>query len=251
MPKAGRYRRGLYLLPTLFTLANLYCGFIAILYASQGRFVLAAKLVIVAGILDGLDGRIARMTGTSSEFGKQFDSLADLISFGVAPAMLSWFWVLSGMQRLGQGLTFLFVVCVAMRLARFNLQPGKDRRHFVGMPSPAAAGTMGAAMLVLGTLPEGNLWVAGWAIFHSTVALLMVSRFRYRSFKDFDLRTRRSIGQAIPLALALWGLIFWAPLLLMVAIGYMLSAPILSIGSRLMHIGTSSNEMGESGSPRS
>jgi CDP-diacylglycerol--serine O-phosphatidyltransferase len=190
------------------------------------------------------------MTGTSSEFGKQFDSLADMISFGVAPALLSWFWVLSDMERLGQGLTFLFVVCVAMRLARFNLQPGKDRRHFVGMPSPAAAGTMGAAMLVFETLPEGTVWVTTWAIFHSTVALLMISRFRYRSFKDFDLRSRRSIGQAIPLALALWGLIFWPPLLLLVAIGYMFSAPLLSVGSRFAHLGPSSKEMGESGGRR-
>jgi len=226
-------RRGLYLVPTLFTLANLFCGFLALLWAADGKYVWSAILILVAGILDGLDGRIARLTGTSSEFGRQFDSLADLVSFGLAPACLSYFWSLRSLDRLGLGLAFLFLVCAGLRLARFNLAGAKDRKHFVGLPSPAGAGALAAAVYAFEASPASGGITGAWASFHVLVALLMVSRFRYRSFKDFDLRRRRSLGQAIPLALALWGLIFSAPLLLIVSIGYLLSAPLQSLRWKL------------------
>lgn len=228
-----KMRRGLYLLPTLFTLANLFCGFLALLWAADGKFVWSAVLILVAGILDGLDGRIARLTGTSSEFGRQFDSLADLVSFGLAPACLSYFWSLQSLDRLGLGIAFLFLVCAGLRLARFNLVGSKDRKDFIGLPSPAGAGALAAAVYAFEATPDPGAWTAAWATFHVAIALLMISRFRYRSFKDFDLRSRRSLGQAIPLALGLWGLIFSAPLLLIVATGYLIWAPIQSLRGRL------------------
>ena len=136
-----RFRRGVALLPSLFTVANLFCGYACIVYAMRGEYETAAPFIGFAIVLDMLDGRIARLTGTASDFGVEFDSLADVISFGVAPAILSFAWGLSSLGRLGWAAGFLFVTAAAMRLARFNIQSasGGDKRYFVGMPSPAAA----------------------------------------------------------------------------------------------------------------
>src|SRR5689334_4533346 len=136
-----RFRRGVYLLPSLLTLGNMFCGYACIIYAMRGEFETAAPFIGFAVVLDMLDGRIARLTGTASDFGLQFDSLADVISFGVAPAVLSFSWGLQPLGRLGWAAGFLFVTAAAMRLARFNIQAagGGDKRYFVGMPSPAAA----------------------------------------------------------------------------------------------------------------
>ena len=117
-----RFRRGVYLLPTLFTVGNLFCGFSSVLYASLGKLETAAILIVIAGVLDALDGRIARLTGTTSDFGLEFDSLADLVSFGVAPSYLAFHWALLPLGRLGWLAALIFVVCAAMRLARFNLR---------------------------------------------------------------------------------------------------------------------------------
>src|SRR5580765_6875978 len=136
-----RLRRGVYLLPSLFTMGNMFCGYICIVYAMRGDYESAAPFIGFAFVLDMLDGRIARLTGTSSAFGVEFDSLADVISFGLAPALLSFQWGLSPLGRLGWAAGFLFVAAAAMRLARFNIQSaaGGDKRYFVGLPSPAAA----------------------------------------------------------------------------------------------------------------
>jgi len=184
-------------------MGNVLCGFFCIIEAQRGHFSHAAVLIVLAGLLDALDGRIARLTGSTSEFGVQFDSLADFVSFGVAPAILSFYWGLAPFRRSGWLIALLFVICAATRLARFNVQSGvTDRRWFVGLPSPAAAGTVAAAAFALPE-PDEQRWmgllVAALGI---TVAGLMVSRLRYRSFKDFDLRSRRSSVWVVGIAVA-------------------------------------------------
>src|SRR6202163_3114533 len=143
-----RFRRGVYLLPSLLTLGNMFCGYACIVYAMRGEYQTAAPFIGFAIVLDILDGRIARMTGTTSAFGVEFDSLADVISFGIAPAILSFAWGLQPLGRLGWAAGFLFVSAAAMRLARFNIQSGTggDKRYFVGMPSPAAAAVPAATV---------------------------------------------------------------------------------------------------------
>jgi CDP-diacylglycerol--serine O-phosphatidyltransferase len=146
-----RLSRGLFVLPTLFTVGNLFCGYLSIWNAIQGHFEWAAGLIFIAALADGLDGRVARLTNTASEFGEEYDSLADVISFGMAPAILLYFWGLSGqpdLQRLGFMVSFLFVVCGSMRLARFNIQTHiVDKRYFVGLPIPMAASVPASIVL--------------------------------------------------------------------------------------------------------
>lgn len=193
MPDRRRFRRGIYLLPTCFTTGNLFCGFFAIIEAGRGRFGMAALLIVIAGILDGLDGRIARLTGTTSEFGVQFDSLADIVSFGVSPALVAYYWALTPLGRRGWMVAFLFVACAAVRLARFNIQHGAaDRRFFAGLPSPAAAGSIATLVYAFPEVPPERSYALGVAALVVIPALLMVSTVRYRSFKDLDLKIRRS-----------------------------------------------------------
>ncbi|MGE0704784.1 MAG: CDP-diacylglycerol--serine O-phosphatidyltransferase [Vicinamibacterales bacterium] len=191
--RRGRLRRGVFLLPSLFTIGNMFCGYACIVFAMRGDFESAAPFIGIAIVLDMLDGRIARLTGTASEFGVEFDSLADVISFGVAPAILVFSWGLAPLGRLGWAAGFLYVTAAAMRLARFNIQSaaGGDKRYFVGMPSPAAAGVPAATVFA---------YPAGLTAFGSALpalaivlvpAVLMVSTIRFRSFKTIDLRTRR------------------------------------------------------------
>jgi CDP-diacylglycerol--serine O-phosphatidyltransferase len=185
-------RRGVYLLPNLLTSAALFAGFYSIITGIDGKFEQAAIAIIVAGFLDGLDGRVARLTNTQSDFGEQYDSLADLISFGLAPALLAFNWSLSSLGeistmagKLGWLAAFLFVACAALRLARFNTQAGiMDKRYFQGLASPAAAGTL---VFTIWFFVDNH--VAGetvsWLIFFETVVLgiLMFSNVRYYSFK--------------------------------------------------------------------
>jgi CDP-diacylglycerol--serine O-phosphatidyltransferase len=192
-PRRRRLRRGVSLLPSLFTVANLFCGYACIVYAMRGEYETAAPFIGFAIVLDMLDGRIARLTGTTSDFGVQFDSLADVISFGVAPAVLSLAWGLSSLGRLGWAAAFLFVTAAAMRLARFNIQSasGGDKRYFVGMPSPAAAAVPAATVYAY---PAG-IYDREQALLALAMvivpAMLMVSTIRFRSFKTIDLQIRR------------------------------------------------------------
>ncbi len=186
--------RSIYLLPNLFTTAGLFAGFYAIIAAANGDFVNAAIAVFVAAIMDGLDGRVARLTGTSSEFGVQYDSLADLVSFGMAPALVMYHWSLSWLKfddpvlgRVGWAVAFLYAACAALRLARFNTQVTVvDKRWFIGLASPAAAGLM---MSFVWAFADGNLGWDGNELRYVALgvtlvaALLMVSRIRFWSFK--------------------------------------------------------------------
>jgi CDP-diacylglycerol--serine O-phosphatidyltransferase len=200
-----RLRRGVYLLPSLMTMGNMFCGYACVVYAARGEFETAAPFIGFAIVLDMLDGRIARLTGTTSEFGVQFDSLADIISFGIAPAILAFSWGLGPLGRLGWAAGFLFVAAAAMRLARFNIQAasGGDKRYFVGMPSPAAA-----------AIPAATVYAYPWGLYDYRAALpalamvllpalLMVSTIRFRSFKQIDLHVRRSYTILIVIAAAL------------------------------------------------
>jgi CDP-diacylglycerol---serine O-phosphatidyltransferase len=186
----------MHLLPSLLTVGNIYCGYVSIMRAMMGEYESAALFILVAALLDALDGRVARLTGTSSEFGLQLDSIADVISFGVAPALLSFAWSLSFYGRVGWAVSFLFVICGAMRLARFNLQKTvHDRRWFVGMPIPAAACIIATIVFAHPEPPAdaGEPLLGGMLLaLVMLVSLLMVSRVRYRSFKDLDLRSRLS-----------------------------------------------------------
>jgi CDP-diacylglycerol--serine O-phosphatidyltransferase len=185
--------------------------------------------VIAAGILDGLDGRIARMTGASSEFGVQFDSLADIVSFGIAPAFLVHQWGLTPLGRRGWLIAFLFVACAAMRLARFNIQRQVvDKRYFVGLSSPAGAAVLTCTAFAFPEGP-GALWVSvAVAALVTATALLMVSRIRYRSFKDIDLKRPRSYLFVLLLAAAgvVIGLADPPYALLVLSLAYALSGPL-------------------------
>jgi CDP-diacylglycerol--serine O-phosphatidyltransferase len=181
-------RRGIYILPSLLTVGNVFAGFAAIIAADQGQFMRAAILLMLAAVLDNLDGRVARMTGTTSEFGLQFDSLADLVSFGLAPAFLVYQWGMTTLGRTGWVAAFLFLICGAMRLARFNTQPANDKSYFIGLPIPAAAIVV-ATLVFYWPEPIQDLPLAiAILLLVLTLSGLMVSRLRYRSFKSLDTR---------------------------------------------------------------
>jgi len=202
-PAQRRLRRGMYLLPSLFTLANMFCGYACIIYAMRGEFATAAPFIGIAVVLDMLDGRIARLTGATSDFGREFDSLADVVSFGLAPALLGYAWGLYTFGRLGWAIGFLFVSAAAIRLARFNIQASgsPDKRYFVGMPSPAAAGLPAATVFAFPQgFPDGWLSLLSLALL-LVPALLMVSTIKYRSFKTINLGQRRPASGLMLLAL--------------------------------------------------
>jgi len=227
-----RFRRGIYLLPTLFTIGNLLCGFTAIVMSFRGEIARAGLFIIFAGVLDLLDGRIARMTGTTSEFGSEFDSLSDIVSFGISPAMLAYAWVLEPFGRVGWLVAFLFVICAAMRLARYNIQAHSgERRHFVGLSSPVAAGSLAAVAFAFPAKPPvGSPPALPLLLLVATLALLMVSRFRYRSFKDLGLLDRRSYIYVLPLGVTMVGVLIWPRWVMLALAGtYLLSAPALSV----------------------
>ena len=215
-----RLRRGVYLLPSLFTMGSMFCGYACIVYAMRGEFVTAAPFIGLAIVVDMLDGRIARMTGTESAFGIEFDSLADIISFGVAPAILAFAWGLQPLGRLGWAAGFLFVAAAAVRLARFNIQTGSlDKRYFVGMPSPAAAGIPAATVFAY---PWGfQTYAEALPVLAMVIvpALLMVSTVRFRSFKNLDLQARRKYPVLLLVALGL-ALLAAHPELVLVVLAY-------------------------------
>jgi CDP-diacylglycerol---serine O-phosphatidyltransferase len=265
-PAERRPRRAAYALPTLFTAGNVFLGYISVLQTFQGaiataanspasahdHFELAAKTIGAAVFLDGLDGRIARLTNTTSDFGREIDSLADLVSFGIAPAVLAFTWgiqfvdhslntmLLDQIRNFGYFIAFLFLLCGAARLARFNVQknpvpknPGRsDRRYFVGLPIPAAAAAV-AAMVYASDNQPLRFWPLAviWLAFLGLLSFLMVSTWRYYSFKDINLLRPRS-----PLMIVLLGgliYLIWnysQPVFLAMAISYVGSGIVIRIG---------------------
>src|SRR6266581_1872440 len=185
-------RRGIFLLPSLLTTGNLFCGFLALILTAEARFVEASVAIFVAMVMDVLDGKVARLTKTTTQFGVEFDSLADVVSFCVAPAFMLYTLALARLGRAAWLGTFLFVVCGALRLARFNVHQGvTDRRYFVGLPTPAAAGIVASTALLLEGVDISRWQAALISVGTVVVALLMVSTFRYYSFKEVDFARRR------------------------------------------------------------
>ncbi|MFW1677282.1 CDP-diacylglycerol--serine O-phosphatidyltransferase [Pontibacter sp. JAM-7] len=184
--------RGVYLLPNLFTTGALFSGFYAVVASMNSQFENAAVAIFVAMVLDGLDGRVARMTNTTSPFGAEYDSLADMVSFGVAPSLVAFNWVLADIGKLGWFVAFVYVACAALRLARFNTQIGSvDKRYFIGLPSPAAAGAV--AGLVWAAV-EFDVTSANYvylvALYVALAGVLMVSNVLYYSFKDISFKAK-------------------------------------------------------------
>lgn len=232
-------RRGIYLLPNLFTTAALFAGFYAIVSGMRGQFETAAIAIFVAGVLDGMDGRVARLTNTQSKFGEQYDSLADMVSFGVAPALVMFSWSLGSFGKLGWAATFIYIACAALRLARFNTQIStSDKNYFTGLASPAAAGVI-----------AGTIWVCAdeglfggevssvlsffSAVLTAVIGFLMIVNIRYNSFKGIDLRGRVPFVVMILIVLG-FGLVSVDPprILLAIALVYALSGPVMAVYRR-------------------
>jgi CDP-diacylglycerol--serine O-phosphatidyltransferase len=229
--------RGVYLLPNLFTTANLFAGFFSIISAVNGKFEIAAITVFVAMVLDSLDGRVARLTNTQSAFGAEYDSLSDMVAFGVAPAMLAYEWALSGLGNVGLAVSFIYVACAALRLARFNTQIGKvDSRYFIGLASPAAAGVVAGTVWAVCTFGEPAVVVGQdlpmaavmlFALLVPAAGLLMVSNFKYNSFKDLDLKGRVPFVAILAVVLG-FAVVFSDParILLLAFLAYAASGPL-------------------------
>jgi CDP-diacylglycerol--serine O-phosphatidyltransferase len=257
--RSRRFKRGIYILPSLFTVGSLVCGYIAILAtlkatgmeAEQGRFAFdtAAKALGWAVVFDGFDGRIARLTNSSSEFGKEFDSLADVITFGVAPAFLAFAWgvrpveevfgtqLVQHLRDAGWLITFAFLICGAARLARFNVDTGKptsDRKHFVGLPIPAAAGVIAALIHCIKWPVNDWVWSPVWLAIVGVLGFLMVSKVRYPSFKAIDLRRRRPYVVIILIGIIIYAIWTYSePVLLAIALFYVFSGPVSKLISRI------------------
>lgn len=230
--KTNSPSKGIYLLPNLLTTAGLFAGFFAVVASMKLQFSSAAIAIFVAMIFDGLDGRVARMTNTQSDFGAEYDSMADMVSFGIAPSLVIYNWALSDLGKFGWLAAFVFVAGAALRLARFNTQVGVvDKRYFQGLASPAAAGVI-ASVVWLGAEYQfdGKDLNLLFAILTIVVGLLMVSNFRYNSFKDVDWKGRVNFIVVL-IIVAAFVVVAASPaeLLTVIFIGYALSGPITTI----------------------
>lgn len=254
--KSRKFRRGIYILPTLFTIGTVFCGFYALINTMKGEFDLAAIAIGLAVVFDGMDGRIARLTNSCSEFGVQMDSLADVVTFGLAPSVLAYIWGLKSIpptfppyakhvQQIGWIVCFAFLICGTMRLARFNIQTAKPqsspaqsllKKYFIGMPIPAGAGMIAA---IIHFIPEPvSHWSVGalWNILIGFLAFLMISTIRYPSFKDVDLRNRKSYINVCLLAMLVALIYLYSQLvLLLLATVYASSGLLAKVYNLLKH----------------
>ncbi|MCE9625365.1 MAG: CDP-diacylglycerol--serine O-phosphatidyltransferase [Deltaproteobacteria bacterium] len=199
-------RKGIYILPNMITTASLFCGFVSIVHSIKGDHLTAAWMILLAGVFDGLDGRIARLTHTHSDFGIEYDSLCDLASFGLAPAILAYTWTLDHFHQLGWAAAFLFFACGAMRLARFNVQVSDvEKKHFQGLPIPIAAYVI-SSYVIFHYRWKGDVDVSSVLLLGLTLglALLMVSNVKYRSFKKIDFKRKESFFALVFVACVLF-----------------------------------------------
>lgn len=229
-------RKGVYLLPNLFTTAALFSGYYAILASMSGYFEKASVAIFIAMVLDGLDGRVARLTNTQSDFGAQYDSLSDLIAFGIAPSVLIYSWSLQSLGKVGWMASFIFAACTALRLARFNVQVEMvDKKYFVGLASPSAAAMITSYVWFSYDMGlTSNTMAALAAILTVFISSLMVCNFRYLSFKEIDFRGRVPFA-AILFIMILFSVIFIDPpkVLFLMFFIYALSGPFLFLKTRL------------------
>lgn len=232
MDEGKHERKGIYILPNLFTTAALFAGFYAIVQAVNGHFDVAPAAVFVAMVLDGLDGRVARWTHSESDFGEQYDSLADMVSFGIAPAIVMYEWALSGLGKLGWLAAFIYVAAAALRLARFNVGTKVDRRvHFQGLPSPSAAALVAGFVWVFHSYGVPGREISVIALFVTVLAgAAMVSNIRYHSFKHFDLKGRVPFIAALAIVLVFVLVSLDPPqVLFLLFLAYALSGPLLAV----------------------
>ncbi|MCC5880434.1 MAG: CDP-diacylglycerol--serine O-phosphatidyltransferase [Idiomarina sp.] len=228
----GAKRRGIYLLPNLLTTAGLFSGFFAIVASMNGQFEMAAIAIFIAMVFDGLDGRVARMTHTESDFGAEYDSMADIVSFGMAPALVAYNWALADLGKLGWLAAFIFVAGGALRLARFNTMVGSaDKRYFQGLAIPSAAAIVSGLVWVGAKYeiqPDSVSWLV--ALFTIACGLLMVSNFRYHSFKDVDWRGKVNF-LVILLVVLIFVVVATEPALVLFVLftAYAISGPVLTI----------------------
>jgi CDP-diacylglycerol--serine O-phosphatidyltransferase len=229
-------RRGIYLLPNMLTTGAMFAGFYAVIAGMSGDFRHACVAIIVAMFLDGLDGRVARLTKTQSAFGAEYDSLSDMLAFGVAPALICFSWALSQLGKLGWTAAFIYVACAALRLARFNVQLGStDKRFFIGLASPSAAGLV---VFMVWAMHEYGVVVSSFvAVFAALVTvlagILMVLNVRYYSFKDLDFSHRVPFFVILVLIMVIV-IVSWDPPLVLfsIAVLYALSGPAMAIYQR-------------------
>ena len=219
--KNNKAKRGVYLLPNILTTFGLFSGFFAIILATKGQYAEAAIAIFVAMLWDGLDGRVARLTNTQSEFGEQYDSMADMVSFGVAPALLMYFYLFEGLGKIGWIGAFVYVAAGSLRLARFNTQIGvEDKRYFQGLPSPAAAALIAGLvwtkeMMGPSVYDEQYLVFGSWFILVSA-GILMVSNIRYYSFKEINLKGRSSFKLLLLATLIMIVVLLWPSAILFI-----------------------------------
>ncbi|MBF8223692.1 MULTISPECIES: CDP-diacylglycerol--serine O-phosphatidyltransferase [Halomonadaceae] len=229
-------RRGIYLLPNLFTTSALFSGFFAVVAGINGDFTAAAVAIFIAMVLDGLDGRVARMTNTQSAFGAEYDSLSDMLSFGVAPALVAFTWILQDIGKTGWVVAFLYVACAALRLARFNVQIGSvDKKWFIGLPSPSAAALVAASVW---TFHSFDADAFGFKLLMLLVVgaagVLMVSNIRYYSFKDIDFKGPVPFVVLLAIVLAFVVISVQPSVMLLLLFGaYVLSGPVLAVMRKL------------------
>jgi CDP-diacylglycerol--serine O-phosphatidyltransferase len=246
--RRARLRRGAYLLPSLITIGNILLGFFSLVTGLRGDYKLAILLVFAAAIVDSLDGRLARVTQTDSEFGREYDSLADVITFGVAPAFLVYTWGLQDAGRIGWLCPLFYLVCTATRLARFNVQTRVlDKRFFIGLPAPAAAGALGSFLYYIDEIgAKGDAVRVLLLCAPVLIGLLMVSTFRYYSFKELDPGRRWSFRIALPITAVVLLLVLNPPAFFLTVTGvYALSGPLGGLVRLLRQRGSTQEARGE------
>lgn len=230
--RRDRMKKGIYVLPNLFTTANLFCGFYSAIASMKGMYEIAAVAILIAAVLDGLDGRIARITHTTSKFGAEYDSLCDLVTFGVAPALLVYNWSLIAYGKWGWLAAFLFCVCGALRLARFNVQVGViDSRVFNGLPIPGGAAAVATGILLYYYMGgEGRFSELPVMVGVVALSLFMVSSIKYYSFKDLNFFARKPFMSFVLIVLILVIVVAEPEIMMFTfAFGYSLSGPACAI----------------------
>jgi CDP-diacylglycerol--serine O-phosphatidyltransferase len=235
-PKKRRVKKGVYLLPNLLTSASLFGGFYAIVASLDGDFGKAAIAIIISAVLDGLDGKVARLTGTSSKFGVEYDSLADLVAFGLAPGILIFTWALRPFGRYGWLAAFLYVVCGALRLARYNIQVTTlESKRFNGLPIPAAAVLVASTVLIFFSFGKGQEMAKHITVlvFVYLLAFLMISNIKYYSFKELNLSQRMPFRLLVALIFLLIAIAAEPPgMLFLLSFGYVMSGPVTTLMDR-------------------